>query len=132
MFCISGLVAQNFPGVANTCKNCQIGSLNYWGGFGFLKSIWYSIKLYIEIFQVPIEVCKQTPVSGFLNILRILHLFSVGFCNIRPFVCWMQKKGLLCYANYRKILAFPHWAGDHQVIETGLHGQGKNHILYHG
>ena len=34
-----------------------------------------------------------------------------------------------CYANPRKILAFPHWAGDHQVIETGLHGQGKNHIL---
>lgn len=91
------------PWVANIYKNCQVGSLNYLGGIGFLKIIWYSIKLYIEIFQMPIEVWKQTPVSGFLNILLILHLFSVGFWNIRPFLCWMQKKGLLCYANYRKM-----------------------------
>ena len=84
MFFISGLVAQNFPEWQIYTKIARLEVLTTRVVLGFLRLF---DKLYIEIFQMPIEVWKQTPVSGFLNILLILHLFSVGFWNIRPFLC---------------------------------------------
>ena len=65
---------------------------------GFLEVFDIVLNCIQNFFQVPKcslycyyrRTVNEPLFQVFLNILRILHLFSLGFWNIRPFLCCMQ------------------------------------------